>query len=262
MVKAHHTRRVMLHRLGACMVATSPLLASCKRVTGSSQDAEGEDLAHMSADNPDAALYYHYRGIPGGGELYIDADYETNGRSPIYDASGVMFADGQFSPKNNHTRGYFGDEANGGLPVPKALRMLRYPQDAQVNREWYGEQRLYVQPKFLGLPAVDVTVPVASRIPDEALERLRKYRGASLKLKLRLTRETLLVGWEVRNGKDYPFKTDKVGNAYTTDEDTLVGGDFAERRMGWELVNSVVRRVLLKGWQIDPRTGQKVEADF
>lgn len=251
-MKVHLVRRAVLRHLGIGVIASGALLAACERKA---------DLTSGGANDPEAALDYRYQGISGGGALYIDADYKTNGRSVIYDANDVVFARGQFGPGNYQRFGYFGDEANGGLPVPRMLRMLRYSEDAERNPEWYREQRLYVQPEFLGPPAVDVTVPVASRIPDEVLNRIRKY-GGGLKLKLRLTPETILVGWEVINGPNYPYVTDAVGDRLITDVDRMIGGDFCEAQTFTRKINGVWQTIHRKGWQINPKTGQKIATDF
>lgn len=197
-------RRSAMRRLGRWLTAAAAAtLAACGRAMQPLSPSAGAGAAPQeSGADPEAAQRNRYRGIPGGGELYIDADYDTHGHGFLYTFDGTMFATGQFSPRMSGTRGYFGDEKNGGLPLPKTLRMLRYPEGAERNRKW-DYSRLQDQPPFFGPPLVDVTVPVASRIPDAVLDRIRQYRG-SLKLKLRLTKETLLVGWQINGMKDYP----------------------------------------------------------
>ncbi len=108
---------------------------------------------------------------------------------------------------------------------------------------------------------MDVIVPVATRIPDEVLDRIRKYKG-SLKLKLRMTPETILVGWEIRNGKNYPWKKDEYGRSYATDEDIMIGGDFCEKQILFRMIDGKLQQIRRKGWQIDPKTGQKIEMDY
>ena len=139
--------------------------------------------------------------------------------------------------------------------------MLRYATDAVFNTNW-NRENVNAQRPWLGPPAADVTVPVASRIPEAALDRVRQYKG-SLTLKLRLMPETLLIGWEVRNGRGYPYKRDKAGNAWDTDEDRMVGGDFCEARpMNFPTKDGVIDTVHQKGWYVHPKTGQKIETDF
>lgn len=206
----------------------------------------------------DEALARRFRGIPKGGELRVDATFDTQMRQVVTQANGVIFvpAMGNYGPGRSGTSGYFGDEKYG-LPLPKTLRYQRYADDAP---RWHN--RYSRGPMFKGPFVVDVTVPVATRIPDAVLDRIRKYKGASLKLKLRMTRETLLVGWEVRNGPDYPYPRDAKGNRIMTDADFLIGGDFCEKRVQTRHVNGKLQTVVFKGWQIDPRTGQRVETDF
>lgn len=143
--------------------------------------------------------------------------------------------------------------------MPRVLRMLRYSSGAAINRKWDYAKKVDEEPPYFGAPAVDVTVPVASRIPDALLERIRQYKGS---LKLRFTRETLLVGWQVQNGKSYPWRRDNNGRAYATDEDVMIGGDFCEQQRVYCMIDGTVRQEWRKGSQIDPRTGHKVETDF
>jgi hypothetical protein len=103
----------------------------------------------------------------------------------------------------------------------------------------------------------DVTVPIASRIPEDLLEDLRRDPKGVLRLKLRIHPDTLLVGWDIerRPGFD-PKKRDQFGEAvYVAPVHSFVGGDFREASI---LNGQVVR----KGWYIDPKTGQKIETDF
>jgi hypothetical protein len=196
-------------------------------------------------------LRYKFRGIRGG-ERRIDAFKKESGVA-LYLESGLVLDAGVFN-RGAKTSGYGGGSAGDSLDVPKTLRLVRYSEDSRM----LGGIRY---PAYDGTPILDVTVPVAERIPDEVLDRIRKYKG-SLILKFRIHPRTLMVGWEVRNGRSYPFKRDEYGNAYTTDEDDMVGGDFCERRVQNRIIDG--RSVLIesKGWYIDPETGQRVEADF
>lgn len=203
------------------------------------------------ARDPDAALRYKFRGIRGG-ERRIDA-FEREDSVALYLESGLIFDAGVFN-RSASISGYGGRSAGDRLVVPKTLRLVRYSADSRVLGG-------LTYPAYDGTPILDVTVPVAERIPDEVLDRVRKYKG-SLVLKLRIHPKTLMVGWEVKNGRGYPFKRDKFGNAYTTDEDDMVGGDFCERRVQHRYLDGRFQMVESKGWYIDPDTGQRVEADF
>ena len=236
-IEVNRQRRRLLKSLGSLAVL----------LTGCQSDAEKP----ATDKDPDAALRQKFRGM-NGGEKRIDAFTSVSGIA-LYLESGLVFAAGTFS-KGAKISGYGGQSAGDRLVVPRTLRMVQYPEDsrriADIN-----------YPAYDGTPILDVTVPVAERIPDEVLDRIRKYKG-SLILKLRIHPKTLMVGWEVRNGRSYPFKRDKWGNAYTTDDDDMVGGDFCERRVQNRIIDGRFQLIESKGWYIDPETGERIEADF
>lgn len=237
----------------------SALLGGC--LMTQREAGRGRSGPASNPNNPDAALKYKFRGIYGG-ELRVGASFVTH-NSYIYTPNGYLFniGSGSFSPRGGGVSGYGGSVAGDRLMVPKYLRYMRYPDDAKriPNKNIYASG----PPPCEGEPLVDVIVPVASRIPDEVLDRIRQYKGSSLALRLRITPETLLVGWEIKLGRDYPFKKDKAGNAYATDEDIMVGGDFLHARPRYVLQsNGNTEMVHQKGWQLDPKTGRKFETDF
>lgn len=239
-----------------CLVALAAIFGGLQGCT-----RERENLRPDLISDEDTALRHQFRGLRGG-ELFVDALVETN-RSVIYKPDGNLFAGlfGVYSPTKSVRTGYFGDEKAANLfSVPKTLRMVRYPAEAEINVDWKG-RNIREAGMFLGNPVVDVTVPVASRIPIEALDRVRKYNG-SLTLKLRMTPDTLLIGWEVRNGQNYRYKVDKNGLEFVTDEDVMKGGDFCERQVRDTPVNGELKLVEIKGWYIDPKSGQKIATDF
>ena len=236
-IDVNRQRRLLLESLGTLAV----LLTGCH-----------SDVEKPATDkDPDAALRHKFRGVHGG-EKRIDAFTSVSGIA-LYLESGLLFDAGVFN-RGAKISGYGGHSAGDQLVVPKTLRLVRY----SANSRRLGG---ITYPAYDGIPILDVTVPVAERIPDEVLDRIRKYKG-SLRLKLRIHPKTLMVGWEVRNGRSYPFKRDKWGNAYTTDEDDMVGGDFCERRVQNRIIDGHFQLVESKGWYIDPETGQRVEADF
>ncbi len=61
--------------------------------------------------------------------------------------------------------------------------------------------------------------------------------------------------------KNYPLPKDAAGNNIITDDVLMIGGDFCEARTVTRSINGEVRTVRFKGWQIDPKTGQKTETD-
>lgn len=221
--------------------AMAALLAGCR------PDAFGR----AQEKDPEAALRHKFRGIRGG-ERRIDA-FRKEGGVALYLESGLVLDAGVFN-RGAKISGYGGHSKGDELVVPKTLRMVRYSEGYRM----LGGIR---EPIYDGTPILDVTVPVAERIPDEVLDRIRKYKG-SLILKFRIHPKTLMVAWEVRNGRGYPFKRDEWGNAYTTDEDDMVGGDFCERRVQNRIIDGRSVLVESKGWYIDPETGQRIEADF
>jgi len=201
---------------------------------------------------------HRFRGIYKGGQLYIDATYETEKRQVVYLPNGdiLNIAMQDYSPKKSATIDYYDDEKNN-LPVPQNLRYQLFNKDTLKKHQPHLRATIPV-----GDPILDVTIPVASRIPDEVLNRLRQYQGSHLKLKLRLTPETILVGWEVRNGIGYPYPKDAYGNLTISEEDLMIGGDFCERRVRLRRVDGEFQQVIFQGWQIDPKTGKKIEMDY
>ncbi len=239
-----------LPRRKSLIVLTTLPLWGCAVGTQQSSERFG-----LSAE--DKALRHKFRGISKGRELYIDATYNTQMRQVVTRPDGIIFvpAMGNFGPKKPGISGYFGDEKYG-LPVPKYLRYQRFSEHAPRTGSDYGRR-----PMFEGQFIVDVIVPVATRIPDEVLDRIRKYQGA-LKLKLRMTPETILAGWEIRNGKNYPWKKDEYGRSYATDDDIMIGGDFCEKQILFRMINGKLQQIRRKGWQIDPKTGKKIEMNY
>lgn len=183
-----------------------------------------------------------------GGALIIDALIPVSAVD-LYNEYGLAFAGGVFGPRAASHSSYGGQVAGDRLVVPRTLRYVRFPEDAK-----FTGRRSY--PAYEGEPVVDVTVPVASRISDEALDTARRLRG-NLRLKLRLHPETVLVGWDVEHFPDFqPGKRNQFGVLMTgAPVYHAVGGDFREA----EIVNGIAVR---KGWYIDPKTGQKIETDF
>ena len=240
-----------LPRRKSLIVLTTLPLWGCAVGTQQSSERFG-----LSAE--DEALRHKFRGISKGGELYINATYPTNMRQVVYQPNGKLFgpALGSYGPGGASRSAYFGDEKYG-LPIPKYLRYQRF--SAAIPKKLPGHY--WHEQGYEGPPEVDVIVPVATRIPDEVLDRIRKYKG-SLKLKLRMTPETILVGWQVRNGKNYPYKRDEIGNRLINDSELMIGGDFCEARSVNEKVNGKWILVHKKGWQIDPKTGKKIEMDY
>jgi hypothetical protein len=217
-----------------------------------------EQKSQGKPSDEDAALQRKFRGIEGG-ELYISA-VANFCNTIIYRANGEIFPGGGsacHSPRGGMKLSFFGDERHGEkFSVPKSLRMMRYPEDAIPNSNW-DYHNINKLPRWLGNALVDVTVPVASRIPEDLLADLRRDPKGTLRLKLRLHPETLLVGWDIQRRPGFdPNKRDQWGEiAYVGPVHSFAGGDFREA----EIFNGQVVR---KGWYIDPKTKQRIETDF
>ena len=66
-----------------------------------------------------------------------------------------------------------------------------------VFRRLAGKKKRACPPAFEGGSVLaDVTVPVASRIPLDALDEARK-KGAGLRLKMRVHPGGVLIGWDI-----------------------------------------------------------------
>lgn len=197
----------------------------------------------------DTALKHRFRGI-GGGEKRIDAIGDMRPIA-LFFPSGDLFQKLSGPGRHASISSYGGGGTGDNLVVPRTLRMIRY-EDGSIP---FGNAKPFAA--YDGAVVTDVTVPVASRIPEDLLEDLRRDPKGVLRLKLRIHPDTLLVGWDIerRPGFD-PKKRDQFGEAvYVAPVHSFAGGDFREAT----IFNGQVVR---KGWYIDPKTGQKIETDF
>jgi hypothetical protein len=233
------------------------LLASCKRI-----DAPADSNAKIAAKD-EHEWRKKFRGMTGG-ELYADAVPEKS-YVTIFDEKGdVFYRSGAMSIKTNSRQGY---KAQFGVPI--SLRATWRDDEPNLNAPSLKPVQVKNGDYSGGVLLGDVTVPVAERIPDELLDRMRKYNGSFI-LKLRLTDETLLIGWEVKFGKGYPWAVDLNKSAYFRPEvDDTAGGDFCERRVEQKPVlieglpvngNDLI--YFLPDWIRDKKTGQKIETGF
>jgi hypothetical protein len=202
-----------------------------------------------------------FRGMSGG-ELYADAAPEKPGVMIFNEKGLLFFMKGLMSVRTNSKQSY---GAEFGVPI--TLRATW--RDDEASQPGKPENKV-VNTGFRyegGVVLGDVTVPVAERIPDELLDKMRKYQCGFI-LKLRLTDETLLIGWELRLGRSYPFARDTHGNAYFRPEiDDTAGGDFCERRIVTRAIppegaSAEDIRLELPDWIRDKKTGQKVLTGF
>jgi hypothetical protein len=236
------------HMLGGLL--SLPSFAACNQ-TAAQQNSQPEKK--LTAE--EQRWKHKFRGLSGG-ELFVDATGEKIGVNIFNEKGQRFYASGALSYRTNSRHGY-GSEY--GVPITlRAEWRDRYESKTAEDRlKKENIDGAYAGGTILG----NVTVPVAERIPDDVLDRVRKYHGVFV-LKLRLTDETLLVGWEVKNRRGYPFKRDKLGYSYETSEDRMQGGDFCESQVRDQLVNGNLELVRLKGWYIDKATGKRTETDF
>ena len=183
----------------------------------------------------------------------------------------------------------------GGLSsgLPLHLRLVWYAQDAKVfypKNAAQGDARI---PRYVGPIIHEVTVPVASRIPQTVVDDVMRGQGGLLRVKVRAHAETLMVGWDVSGTPSLAQlvpseRQDK--NPYLPPGFRHTGGDFKERRLAryvrtdqglkplpdggtykppipkeWAdqgLYLNSSGQLLEKGWYIDPCTGQRIETTY
>jgi hypothetical protein len=231
-------------------IALGLLVAVLPQWACSQQERSSMKVLPAPLSSEDAALKYRFRDV-GGGELRVDGVVKLGPVGLFLEHGDLFQANYGPGPGGGQISSYGVGDKGDSLAVPKSLRMIRYADDARPLRN--------AEPfvAFEGAVVADITVPVASRIPEDLLEDLRRDPKGGLRLKLRIHPDTLLVGWDIerRPGFD-PKKRDQFGEAvYVAPVHSFAGGDFREAK----IFNGQVVR---KGWYIDPKTGQKIETDF
>jgi len=160
------------------------------------------------------------------------------------------------------------DEGRGiaapSLLGPKNVANLNYENGtapAAIKVKWYRGVRVMgrgVDPYAEGGAELVryQKVDIANRIPKEVFSSLQK-EGGSLRIKIRLTSDEALLGWDIERQPGYQArKLDDRGNpVYFRPEYFMAGGDFQEAT----ILNGKVAR---KGWYINKNSGQKIETDF
>ncbi len=196
--------------------AIATVLSAC-----SSQYSLGMGLGKASPpdpSDPDATLKYKFRGMRGG-ERRIDA-LETIENVVLLVGNDQALRKGTFG-RGASFSGYGGHGADV-LPIYKTIRYLRYAKGAKFS----GNTK---HPYYEGEPFLDVQVPIAERIPDVLLDYLRSNPRASMRLKLRLIPETILVGWDIEHRPRFDPKLAQEGQYYPPAY-SHTGGDFKEAR--------------------------------
>jgi hypothetical protein len=143
-------------------------------------------------------LRHKFRGLHGG-QLVVDA-FGRKRAVTIRDEQGrVFYTSSVLSPRNRSRHSY--DAAFG---VPITLRAIWRREGEVVGGVVQNPIRITDQYGIYegGTVVGDYTVPVASRIPDDLLEELRRNKHVGFRLKLRLHDDGLLVGWDLASPVD------------------------------------------------------------
>lgn len=229
---------------------------------------------------------HKFRGI-GGYELFISGfgKGDTGGVfADIRDEFGNYIQTGNFRESRD-------TKSSKSLPptgMYKSILVILYDPNQSRRVSTTGTRK-----DFEGVVWGEWTVPIADRIPDELLDDLRRDPKGTLRIKIRLHREGVLLGWDIerRPGFD-PKKRDSFGEiAYVSPGWVKTGGDFKEARgvywledesgnlvraprpetLGGVMPPELARRGIVfnrhgflreKGWYIHPKTGQRIETDF
>jgi len=199
------------------IAAILPALFACARASGGRAASQGAN----GAGN-------RFAGIPIG-TLRLDANPEKRGVT-IYDDKGFSIGAGSLlSLKNVKNYSFPGGER--GLPKSIRATWLTGNFASDSNGKWTG-----------GTVIGDYTVPVADRIPDALLDHIRR-QGGSLRVKIRIVDDGVLIGWDVEKIV-YPAGW-KSGDGPGSVQYTMAGGDFRED----QIINGVV---VEPGWQHPP----------
>jgi hypothetical protein len=144
--------------------------------------------------------------------------------------------------------------------IPIQLKVTWREKDLQnpiINRGMGPTNSVYREVWSGGKITGSFEIPVAERIPDELLDDLRRDPKGSLRIKVRLHRDGVLLGWDIERRPGYDRnKRDIYGEAaYVGPVHSFAGGDFREA----EIFNGNPVRM---GWYIHPKTGQRIETPY
>ena len=235
--------------LAAALAAITTQAASCRLSEPDYPPGYLESLSPV-----DRALAHKMRGLKGGG-FRVDALADIHGLN-IYDERGRLFYSKALQSQTNRDfMSYSGD-----FGVPKSLRAVwrigKGSARSSTNMPFDPATiEMTGNDGFIGGTIIgDYTVPVAERIPQETMDEVRKSKSG-LQLKIRIHPEGVLIGWDIGAG---------VGNAPDGTGAIHVGGDFREATpyFFYDRRTQIVCEGMLKGWYIDPKTGQRSETDF
>lgn len=179
-------------------------------------------------------LSHKFRGLRGG-QLRVDSLFEARGVN-IFDERGkLFFSAASLIPPNGNFVGSYGAR----FGVPESIRAEWRDRYLTTADPYQPPPPGYEGAFYGGTVLGNHTVPVASRIPDELLDAMRRGVGG-FRLKIRLHPAGPLVGWDLSRGFNLHY---------------FAGGDFREA----DIENG---KVLRRGWYVHPRSGQRFETDF
>ena len=202
------------------------VIASCKQSASHAQP--------LSED--DKALAHKFRGITGG-ELRVDAISKKIGVKIFNERGDAIYSSAALSLKNNSRHTY-----TARFGVPKFIRVEWLDEYVPIEPSASNPAGGYVRGKIIG----NYTVPVASRFPDDLLDKVRASKGG-LRFKIRIHDDGPLIGWDLYVG---------------VNQSDYAGGDFREAHMVYEGDPMNPTKRWEKGWYIHPKTGQRIETDF
>jgi hypothetical protein len=233
LIAVNACRRQLLRHV--CALGAAALLGGCDpyNTKEHEREAERKRKANWDAMTPqEQALARKFAVLGGGGELFVDSFGEKFGVN-IFDERGhLLYASARLRQPGNSKHAYL-----SGFGVPVTLRAeWRDREEGTVIKDV-----IYESGNIVG----NYTVPVASRIPDELLDELRK-NGGVFRLKIRIHDDGPLIGWDIQ--RDSQFLN--------------TGGDFKENRLIWVKKGLGYEQVWEKGWYIHPKTKERIETDF
>lgn len=171
----------------------------------------------------------HQGGNVPVGTLYVDASTNKCGVA-IYNDKGYKIGGGSLHNLRNVELASF---PGGELGLPASIRATWFTCQPTPGGGLTG---------LGGTLAGDYTAPVAERIPAEVVDFIRT-KGGSLRLKIRLVDNGVLIGWDVE--KIVPTAGWKPGDGPSGVHYYMAGGDFCEQQVDAE-------RVVKPGWEHPP----------
>lgn len=232
-----NTRRQLIQTMVAGSAALA--LSACSTAPSPAPVAAPEPLSPE-----DQALQERFAVLGGGGELVVSTLARKQGVNMLDEEGRMFYARAAMGPSDTSTHPY-----SAKLGVPKLLHATwREGRDIVLERGRVAAG---------GVVVGDFRVQVASRIPEDLLEDLRRDPSGTFRLKIRLHDEGVLLGWDIERRPGYnPDVRDAQGNpVYVQPVHSFAGGDFCEAQM----VNG---KLLRKGWYLHPVTGKRIETEL